>query len=89
MGQTFSVKDIAHKLPQQVQPQVTNQMVDTLDGYLDNIAAAATTTGRVTELDNLITSMAILVNTNAAQAKELKKMRYQINAFCNNNPQAH
>ena len=69
VGGLFGGQDIAQALPQQVQPQVTNQMVDTLAGYLDKIAAAATTTGRGTNLADLSASMAILVGTNAAQAK--------------------
>ena len=69
MGQPFGGQAIAQALPQQVKTQVTNQIVKTLAGYLDNIAAAATTTGRGIELDDIATSMAILVDTNAAQAK--------------------
>ena len=64
-------------------------MVETLSGYLDNITAASNTTGQDTELDDIASSMAILVDTNAAQAKELKQMQDQINAFCNSNPQAN
>ena len=60
-------------------------MVDTLAGYLDNIAAAATTTRGGIELVHLSAIMAILVNTNTAQAKELNQMREQINDLCNNN----
>ena len=63
-------------------------MVDMLAGYLDNISAAATMTGRSTELSDLTASMTILVDTNASQAKVLKQMRDQINDFCNNNHQA-
>ena len=44
-------------------------MVDTLAGYLDNIAAAATTTGRVKEMADLADSMVILVDINTAQTK--------------------
>ena len=74
VGQPFGGQAIAQALPKQVQPQVTNQMVDNLSGCLDNIAAAATTTGRGIELADLAASMPILVDTNAAQAKELKQM---------------
>ena len=45
VGQPFGGQAVAHALPQRVQPQVTNHMVDTLAGYLDNIAEASTTTG--------------------------------------------
>ena len=88
VGQPFGGQAIAQALPQQVQPQVTNQMVDTLVGYLDNIAAAATTTGSGTELSDLAASMAILLDTNTDQAKELKQIQEQINALGNssNNP---
>ena len=65
----FGGQAIAQALPQQVQPQVTNQMFNMLSGYLDNTTAAANTTGRVTELADLATSMSILVDTNAAQSK--------------------
>ena len=88
MGHRFGGQAIAQALPQQVQLQVTNQMVDTLAGYLDNISAAATTAGRGAYMDDLAASMAILVDTNASQAKELKKTREQINSFRNNNPRA-
>ena len=63
---------------------VTNQMVDTLAGYLDNIAAAATNAGGGKELAELAASVAILVDTNAVQARELKQIREQINALKNN-----
>ena len=69
VGQSFGDQSIAQALLQQVQPLVTNQMVDTLAGYLDNISAAATTTGCGTELADLATIMDILVDTNAAQSK--------------------
>ena len=87
MGHRFGGQAIAQALPQQVQLQVTNQMVDMLAGYFDKIAAAATTTGQGTDMADLA-SMAILVDTNASQAKELKKTREHIYAFRNNNPQA-
>ena len=69
VGQPFGGQAIEQALSQQVQPQVTNQMLDTLAGYLNNLAAAATTTGRRTDLSDLAASMAILVDTNTAQAK--------------------
>ena len=85
VGQPFGGQTITHALLQQVQPQVTNQMVNTLAGYLDNIVAAATTPGISKELDDLAASMVILVDTNTEQAKELKQIREQINALRNNN----
>ena len=49
----------------------SNQMMDSLAGYLDNIAAAATNTATATggPLADLAASMVIVVDTNAAQAK--------------------
>ena len=64
VGQPFGGQYIAQALTQQVQPQVTNQMVDTLFGYLDKITVAATTTGRGTDMADLDARMAILVDTN-------------------------
>ena len=72
MGQPFGSQAIAHTLPQEVQPQVTKQMIHTLAGYLDNITVAATITVRHTEMADLAASMAILVDTNSAQSKKLK-----------------
>ena len=45
--------------------------MDSLAGYLDNIAAAATNTATATggPLADLAASMVIVVDTNAAQAK--------------------
>ena len=40
-------------------------------------------------MDNLVDSMFILVDNNTVQAKELNKMREQINALHNNNPRAN
>ena len=90
VGQPFGGQAIAQALPQHIQPQVTNQMVDTLAGYFDIIAAAATTTGHGTDLAYIAASMAILLDTNAAQSKELKQMRDQINDLrnSNNNPRS-
>ena len=85
VGQLFYGQAITQALPQKVHPQATNQKVDTLEGYLDNIAAAATTTRRGTELADLAASMAIILDTNSAQAKELKQIREQINVLRNNN----
>ena len=85
VGQPFGGQAIAQSLTQQVQPKVTNQMVYTLAGYLNNIVATATTTGRGTKLADLSASMYTLVDTNADQDKELKQMREQINALCNSN----
>ena len=63
---------------------ITNQIVDTLAGYLDNIVTAATNMGGGKELEDLADSMAILVDTNSAQEKELKTICEKINALKNN-----
>ena len=60
---------------------ITNHMVDTIAGYLDNIADLDTNLGGGKELSDLAASIAILVETNVAQAKELKQMRERINTL--------
>ena len=54
---------------------ITIQIIDMLAGCLNNITAVATNVGGGKELSDLASSMAILVDTNVEQAKELKKMR--------------
>ena len=49
-------------------PQISNQMLDSLEGYLDNIAAAATQTAATgTPLAELAASLAVSVDTVARQ----------------------
>ena len=69
VGKPFGGHAIVQALAHQVQAQVTNQMVDTLAVYLNNISAAATTTRSGTKLADHAASMSILVDTNASQAK--------------------
>ena len=63
-------------------PQLTNQILDSLEGYLDNIAAAATqTAANGVSLAELTTSLAILVDTIARQKLEIKRLSEQFSAL--------
>ena len=63
-------------------PQMSNQMLDSLDGYLDNIAAAATQTAATgTPLAELAASLAVSVDTVACQQIEIKRLTEHINAL--------
>ena len=63
-------------------PQLTNQMLDLLEGYLDNIAAAATqTVANGGSLAELAASLAISVDTVARQKIEIKRLSDQISAL--------
>ena len=65
-------------------PQLTNQMLDSLKGYLDNIAEAATqTAANGGPLAELAASLAISVDTVAKQHLEIKRLLEQINALKN------
>ena len=62
-------------------PQITNQMLDSLEGYLDNIAAAATkTVANGGPLAVLPASLAISVDAVARQQQEIKRFLEQVNA---------
>ena len=64
-------------------------MLDSLDGYLDNIAAAATkTVAKGGPLAELAASLAISIDTVARQQQEIKRMYEQINAMKNRGKQA-
>ena len=57
-------------------------MLDSLEGYLDNIAAAATQTAATgTPLAELAASLAVLVDTMARQQIEIKRLTEHINAL--------
>ena len=61
---------------------MSNQMLDSLEGYLDNIAAAATqtvTTG--TPLAELAASLAVSVDTVARQQIKIKRLTEHINTL--------
>ena len=60
---------------------LTNKMMDQLEGYLDNIAAAATqTAANGGPLSELAASMAVSVDTVARQQQEIKCLSEQVNA---------
>ena len=57
-------------------------MLDLLEGYLDNIAAAATQTAATGgPLEELAASLAVSVDTVARQKIEIKRLTEQINAL--------
>ena len=61
---------------------MSHQMLDSLEGYLDNIAAAATQTDATgTPLAELAASLAVLVDTVARQQIEIKRLTEHINAL--------
>ena len=68
--------------PESNPPQMSNQMLDSLEGYLDNIAAAATQTAATgTPLAELAASLAVSVDTVACQQIEIKRLTEHINAL--------
>ena len=63
---------------------MSNQMIDSLKGYLDNIAAAATQTAtNGGPLEELAASLAVSVDTVARQQLEIKRLTEHINALKN------
>ena len=61
---------------------MSNQMLDSLEGYLDNIAAATTqTAAKRTPLTELAASLAVLVYTIARQQIDIKRLTENINAL--------
>ena len=63
-------------------PPLTNEMMDSLEGYLDNIAAAATqTAANGGPLAELAASLEMLVDTVARQQLEIKRLLEQLNAL--------
>ena len=64
------------------QPTMSHQILDSLEGYLDNIAAAATQTAATgTPLVELVDSLAVSVDTVARQHIEIKRLTGHINAL--------
>ena len=56
-------------------PQMSNQMLDLLEGYLDNIAAAATqTAANGGPLAELVAILAVSVDTVARQQLDIKRL---------------
>ena len=61
---------------------MSHQMMDSLEGYLDNIAAAATqTAANGGPLAELAASLAVSVGTFARQQIEIKRLTEHINAL--------
>ena len=57
-------------------------MMDLLEGYLNNIAAAATPTAdQGGPLAELVASLAVSADTVARQQQEIKRLTAQVNAF--------
>ena len=63
-------------------PQMSNQMLDLLEGYLDNIAAAANQmTANGGPLAELAANLAVSLDTVARQQLEIKRLTEHINAL--------
>ena len=61
---------------------MSHQMLDSLEGYLNNIATAATqTVATGGPLAELAASLAVSVDTVARQQIEIKRLTEQINAL--------
>ena len=61
-------------------PTISHQMLDSLEGYLDNIAAAATQTAATgTSIAEFADSLAVSVDTVARQQTEIKRLTEHIN----------
>ena len=70
------------KAPESNPPTMSHQMLDLLEGYLDNIAVAATQTAATgTPLAELEASLAVSVDTVACQQIEIKRLTDHINAL--------
>ena len=68
--------------PESNPPTMSHQMMDSLEGFLDNIAAAATQTAATgTPLAELAASLAVSVDTVARQQIEIKRLTEHINAL--------
>ena len=67
--------------------QLTHQMMDSLEGYLNNISAAATqTTDPSGPLTELATSLAVSVDTVTRQQQEIKRLTAQLQDFTKRDP---
>ena len=68
--------------PERNPPKMSHQMLDLLEGYLDNIAAVAMQTATTgTHLAELAASLAVSVDTVARQQIEIKRLTEHINAL--------
>ena len=66
--------------PESNPPTMSHQMLDLLEGYLDNIAASATQTAATgTPLAELAACLAVSVDTVARQQIEIKRLTKHIN----------
>ena len=62
--------------------QLTHHMMDSLEGYFNNIAAAATQTAdQGVPLAELGASLTVSVDTVTRQQQEIKRLTAQVNAF--------
>ena len=69
---------------QEEAPQMSHQMLDPLEGYLDNIAAAATqTAANGGPLSELAAILAVSVDTVARQQIEIRRITYHIHTLKN------
>ena len=67
---------------------LTHQMTDSLEGYVNNIAAAATQTAdQGGPLAELAASLTVSVDTVARHQQEIKRLTDQVNAFKKKGPQ--
>ena len=68
--------------------QLTHQMMDSLEGYLNNITAVATQMAdQGGPLAELAASLAVSVDTVARQQQDIKRLTAQFNAFEKKGPQ--
>ena len=82
----FGAASVAQdKNKQEGAPQMSNKMLDLLEGYLDNIATAAMQTadngGPLAELAELAASLLVSIDTVARQQLEIKRLTEHINAL--------
>ena len=79
---TVPMGEEKHK--QEEAPQMLHQIMDSLEGYLDNITAAATqTAANGAPITELLASLAVSVDTVAKQKIEIKWLTEHINALKN------
>ena len=79
----FGVAPAGNEPPEHKEaPKMSHQILDSLEGYLDNIAAAATQTAATgTPLAGLAASLAVSVDTVARQQLEIKRLKEHINSL--------
>ena len=79
----FGVAPVGNEPPEQKEtPKMSHKILDSLEGYLENIAAAATHTAATdTPLAELTLSLAVSVDTVARQQLEINRLTEHINAL--------